>query len=255
MRGDKKKGEEEIFPYTIMEKRLLAGKSILVVLVLNYFFYRSLWAFFPLSAIGFLYWKMEKKALRSKKKELAREQFKELMLLVSTGQKAGFSVENAFLGSYGDMAALYGKSSSVCQILKILRAGGENHIAFSELWKEIALRMDITEIKEFAQVYEIAQESSGNMAEIMEKTAGIIIRKIETEKEIAIMLSARRLEQKIMNLMPFFIMIYISVTSPNYFSGLYHSFGGAAVMSACLSLYLLAYAISIRIISIEDKFL
>ena len=85
----------------------------------------------------------------------------------------------------------------------------------------------------------------------MEKTADIIICKIEAEKEIGVLLSERRLEQKIMNFMPFLIMLYITITSPGYFSGLYRSFGGVLLMSAALAVYVLAYMLSVRMISAE----
>ena len=58
---------------------------------------------------------MEKKELLHQKKEEAREQFKDMLLLVVAGQKAGYSVENAFLKSYEDMNSLYGKDSSICK--------------------------------------------------------------------------------------------------------------------------------------------
>ena len=249
--GKKRNEEKALLSFSSVEQRMLLMKSLLVVLILDYFFYQSAWALIPLSGIGFLYYQTEKKALLRKKKELAREQFKELMLLVSTGQKAGFSAENAFIASYQDMKALYGKDSSICRMICELKTGRENNISFSRLWKQIGKRIEITEIREFAQVYEIARESSGNMASVMEKTADIIIRRIETEKEITVLLSARRLEQKIMNVMPFFIMLYISFTTPDYFKGLYHSVQGILVMSFCLLVYLGAYRLSIQIISIE----
>lgn len=233
------------------EKRYLTGKSIIIVLILNYFFYQSIWAFFPLSGIGFLYYRLERKYLLDKKKEAVREQFKELMLLVSTSQRAGFSAENSFISSYNDLRALYGRDSSICQIIMMLKSGRENNIAFSKLWKQIGESLEIDEIREFSQVYEISQHSSGNMASVMDKTADIIVRKIETEKEIAVLLSAKKLEQKIMNIMPFAIMLYISIASPGYFQGLYHTISGVLVMSICLLVYLGAYILSVRIISIE----
>lgn len=240
-----------LLPVTAAEKRLLMARSILTVLLLDYFFYQSLWAVFPLSIIGYMYYRMEERTLIQKKKELAREQFKELLLLVSAGQKAGFSAENAFISSYGDMKALYGRDSSICRMIGLLKSGRENNIPFPKLWRQIGSKLDITEIREFAQVYEISHESSGNMAAVMEKTAAVIIHKIETEKEIAVLLSARKLEQKIMNVMPFLIMLYIGVTSPGYFEGLYHSLLGVLVMSICLGIYLGAYALSEKIVSIK----
>lgn len=249
--GLRDKGKNDLLPITAAEKRLLLMKSALTVLLLDYFFYQSLWALIPLSAVGYGYYCMEEKALYRNKKEQAREQFKELLLLVSAGQKAGFSAENAFVSSYGDMKALYGKDSSVCRMINMLKSGRENNIPFPELWKRIGNKLEIVEVREFAQVYEISHESSGNMASVMEKTAAIIIHKIETEKEIAVLLSARKLEQRIMNVMPFLIMLYIGLTSPGYFEGLYHSFAGALIMSVCLLIYLGAYALSEKIVAIE----
>lgn len=242
---------EKLLPYTAGDKRLLLGKSIGIVLVLDYFFYQSLWMLLPLSFVGIMYYRMEKKLLEHKKKEQAREQFKELMLSVSTGQRAGYSAENAFLSSYEDMKTLYGKDSSICLMIRMLKSGRDNNISFTNLWKQIGWQSGIAEINEFASVYEISHKNSGNMAAVMEKTAAIIIHKMETDKEIKVILSARRLEQRIMNLMPFFIMLYISITSPGYFNGLYHSVLGILVMSICLGIYLAAYALSVRIISIE----
>ena len=117
------KKENELLPVTRAERRLLIVKSIGIVILLDYFFYQSLWALVPLSAVGYLYYRMEEGALWQKKKEQAREQFKELLLLVSAGQKAGFSAENAFLSGYGDMKALYGRDSSVCRIIQMLKSG------------------------------------------------------------------------------------------------------------------------------------
>lgn len=243
--------KESLLKISGMEKALILGKSVAIVCVINYFFYRSVWAVLPLCLIGVMYYRMEREALIIKKKEETKEQFKELMLLVSTGQKAGYSAENAFLSAYQDMKVLYGEESNICKMLCILRTGRENNIDFSVLWHQMGSEMEIPELQEFASVYEISGKSSGNMAAVMEKTAGIIVRKMETEKEIEVLLSARKLEQKIMNSMPFLIMLYINITSPGYFGRLYHSFFGVAVMTLCLAIYLVAYMLARKIAFVE----
>lgn len=248
---NKGKKKESLLDITLGERMLIFAKSISLILIINYFFYRSLWVIPFLLLPGVIYFRMEKETLLAKKRGCAREQFKELMLLVSTGQKAGYSAENAFLSSFGDMELLYGSDSIICKMLQGLRVGRENHTDFSELWYQMGESIKIPEIQEFAVVYGISCKSSGNAAAIMEKTAGIIIQKIETEKEIEVMISARKLEQKIMNAMPFLIMLYISITSPGYFNGLYHSGVGAVIMTFCLSIYLGAYLLSRKITDIE----
>lgn len=110
----------------------------------------------------------KKKAAAGKREEV-KEQFKELMLLASTGQKAGYSTENAFLSGYGDMKRLYGGQSTICRMLQRLKTGMENHTDFGKMWRQMGQDVDIPEIEEFARVYEVAYKSSGNMSAVMEK--------------------------------------------------------------------------------------
>lgn len=195
----------------------------------------------PTGIFGVLLYREEKKELLRKEKQELRQQFKELLYLASAGQKAGYSVENAFMGSYGDLRSLYGEKSKICLLLKKMSVGLENHIPMTELWKRAGKEYDVTEIADFAKVFEIAKESGGNMTEILENTAEVIGNKAETKKEIDTMLSARRLEQKIMNVMPITLILYVDLTSPGYFDRMYHSPVGICIMSAALAVYIIAY--------------
>lgn len=243
--------KDKLLQLSFRENLVLFLKSVLVMILLNYCFYQSLIAFFPLSFIGVLFFMMERKEQLHKKKEELRWQFKEMLLLTVNGQKAGYSVENAFLGGHGDLVNLYGENSSICKMLAELKAGLENQLSAAKLWKKMSENCDISEIKEFAEVFAIAKESGGNMVSIMERTSQSIESRVETQKEIETLLSARKLELKIMNMMPFLLMAYISATSPSYFAGFYHTLEGTALMTFCLFLYLAAYIIGLKIAAIE----
>lgn len=242
---------ELYFALSLKEKILLCIKGAGIVALVDYCFYQSAGAVIWLFPIGCWIYQKEKKELLHKKREEAGMQFRELLLLAVAGQKAGYSIENAFLKSYEDMEALYGRESSVCLMLKELKNGLDNHVSSPDMWKRIGESRDIVEIKEFSEVFSIAKESGGNMPAIMERTAETISGKAEARKEIEILLSAKRLEQKIMNIMPFFLMIYINLTSPDYFSGLYHSSRGMMIMTFCFLIYVSAYLLGIKIAAIE----
>jgi tight adherence protein B len=233
------------------EKALLYIRSIGVLLLLDYCFYRSVAALPLLAGCAVVFYLMEKKELYRRKKEELREQFREMLLLTVTGQKAGYSVENALVRGYGELAELYGEESGICRMLKELEAGIRNNCDMAKMWKTIGESTGIVEITEFASVFAIARESSGNMTVIMERTAENISNRAETQNEIETLLCARKLEQKIMNGMPFCLMLYVSVTSPGYFDGMYHSVKGMVLMSVCLLVYLLAYVIGVKISAIE----
>lgn len=240
-----------LFPLLLKEKIVLCIKGAGIIVLIDFCFYRSMAAVVWLFPVGYWFYQTEKKELLHKKKEEAGMQFKELLLLTVAGLKAGYSVENAFLKSYEDMAALYGKESCVCLMLREVKNGLDNHLSISDLWKEIGECSGIVEIKEFSEVFSIAKESGGSMTAIMERTAETISSKAETQREIETLLSARKLEQKIMNIMPFFLIIYVNFTSPEYFIGLYHSMQGIIIMTLCFLVYMGAYLLGVKIAAIE----
>ena len=61
------------------------------------------------------------------------------------------------------------------------------------------------------------------------------------------LLSARKLEQRVMNAMPFLIVWYVEAGTPGYFDMLYGNLTGAAIMTVCMGVYLAAYVLSERI--------
>lgn len=56
------------------------------------------------------------------------------------------------------------------------------------------------------------------------------------------------MEQNIMKLMPFGILLYIGFSYPGYFDALYHNLRGMGIMTLCLIVYLGAYALGEYII-------
>ncbi len=178
-------------------------------------------------------------------------QFKDLVLSLSANQRAGYSIENAFKEAYQDMEMLYGAQSPVCQEVRYILLGLENNMALEKLLYSLGLRSGQQDIMQFADVFLIAKRSGGNMTDILEKTAAVIGQKIETDQEIRLMISAKKMEQRIMNMVPFLIIFYIGTTSKGFFDVLYHNLIGVVIMTVCLGLYGTAYLLSKRIVEIE----
>lgn len=218
---------------------------------LSFFLYRSLLAVPFLLPICILYVKGKQKQEAEQKKKELRMQFKDAILSWSVSLKSGYSVENAFRQVYEDMIFLYGKEGSFCQEIHAMILGMESNLTLEKMWKDFGERSGVEEIREFAEVFAAAKRSGGNLTEIIEKSVSVIAGKIETEREIEVLLSARKLEQKIMNMVPFGILIYLSITSKGYFDSLYGNAAGIAIMSICLLVYLSAVYLSNKIIHIE----
>ena len=89
------------------------------------------------------------------------------------------------------------------------------------------------------------------MPSIIRSSVDVIRMKMEVKKKIETMISAKKMEQNIMNVVPFAILIYINATSPGFFDCLYHNPAGILIMTVLFAIYLVAYFLAQKIIQIE----
>ena len=160
-------------------------------------------------------------------------------------------MENAFLEAGGDVERLYGKESLMAQEAVILKRGIQNNVPLEKLLSDLGRRSGQEDMEDFAEVFSIAKRSGGNMNAIIRRSAAVTGDKIEVNREMNTLLTSKKYEQKIMNLVPFLIVAYLQITSKGFFDVLYGNPVGIAIMTACLALYLTAFWMSRRIVEIE----
>lgn len=236
---------------SLKEGVAVSMEGAFLVAVIGYFFYRSALACIFLFPLFVLFVREKKKDLAKKRRRELSIQFKDLVLALSANVKAGYSIENALRESYRDMELLYGADSPICFEVRHMLRGLDNNMVLEKLLYDLGVRSGLPDIMQFADVFLIAKRGGGNLTEILEKTAEMVEQKIETDKEIQLMVGAKKMEQKIMNMVPFLIIFYIGTTSRGFFDVLYHNLVGVAVMTACLLFYGAAYLLSKRIVEIE----
>lgn len=239
------------YRFQAKECLVYVAEGALLVAIIAYFFYRSWIACVGLMPVLILFLREKRKELAKKQRQDLSVQFKDLILAVSANQKAGYSIENAFRESYRDMAMLYGENGIICTELKHIIVGLDNNVILEKLLYSLGMRSGLQDVVQFADVFLIAKRSGGSMTDILSKTAAVIEQKTETEKEIQLMISAKKTEQKIMNMVPFFIIFYVGSTSKGFFDVLYHNLIGVIIMTVCLGFYMAAYLLSKRIVDIE----
>ena len=115
----------------------------------------------------------------------------------------------------------------------------------------MANRSGIKDISDFAGVLYIGKQTGGNINRIMESYINVIDEKVAVMQEIDTMVSAKRFEQKIMNMVPFLIIFYIELTSPGFFESLYHNLAGVVIMTVALAVYVFSVYMSEKIVDIK----
>ncbi|MDL2301304.1 type II secretion system protein F [Lachnospiraceae bacterium OttesenSCG-928-D06] len=239
----------KIYQWKKTEFIIVLGKGILVAALLSYFFYKSILAMPAMCVPGWLFIKYQKRKQEENRRRVLIVQFKECILSVVASLRAGYAVENAFLESFSDMERIYGKDAMICRELDYIRRGMVVNITLEELLRDFGQRSSVEEIIEFAEVFSIAKRRGGNISDIIRASAELISQKIMAEEEIHILLAAKKLEQSVMNFMPFGILLYIGIGNKGYFDSLYHNFSGIAIMTACLVIYLTAFYLAEKILN------
>ena len=225
-------------------------KGTAILMLVSYVFYRSAIAFFIALPFLIVYLiKERRKTMRKRRHELML-QFREMMHAVIASLQAGYSVENAFIHSYEDMRLLYGSDAMISNELMLIARKLNNNENIEDALDEFAKRAHVQDITDFSEVFRIAKRSGGDLPAILNNTADLISDRIEVEREIATQISSKKMEQNIMDLVPFGIILYIDATSPGFFDPLYHSVFGVAVMSCLLAVYAGAYMLAEKILDI-----
>ena len=213
-------------------------------------FYRSLAAAAVLSPLSVFYLRYRMRGEEENRQRKMAEQFTDALESISNALSAGDSPENAFREGAREMAFQYGEGALITTELTRIVNGLDNQVPLEKLLDEFARRTGVEEIREFAEVFAIAKKGGGNMPEILGRTMSLIEDRLAVENEIRLLLRSRVLEQRIMDLTPFLIILYVGATSPGFFDVLYHNTEGVLFMSACLGAYLAALVLSEKILDI-----
>lgn len=220
-------------------------------MITAYLFYENFLALILLSPLGILCAKRQLSAIRHRKVYELRTQFKDAMMAVSFSLNVGYSLENSFSEALHELRTLYSSDSMIVKEFSIIvNRIGRNEKLENVLY-DFAQKSEIDDIRYFAEVFKYARTSGGDMISIIKNTVRTISEKIETENEIQVVISAKKMEQKIMSVVPFIIIGYLKLTSADFIAKLYNNIAGVLVMSVCLILYIAAVGLSKKIVDIS----
>ncbi|WP_022748165.1 type II secretion system F family protein [Lachnobacterium bovis] len=234
-----------------IEKKKILFISIILTIVIAFLFYNS-----PIALIiFFLLYKLVKDKLiedgKTKRRKILENQFVDALQSISTSILSGYSVENAFKEAENEIEQLHSKKSVMYKELNQINKSVDLNIPLEQLLDDFAQRSGVEEIKNFAEVFYYAKRGSGDFVKIIEKSVSHIRESIDISNEINVLIAAKKYEQKIMSMVPIFIIAYLRVTSGRYLNPLYNNFFGAFFMSICLVAYYISLKWEKKILEIE----
>ena len=251
LQGSEQLTDYSVYHFTVREMLLYAAEGICISGLFAYVFFRSWIAFILLLPIAVVFMKRKQIQCCKKRKQAIALQFKELMGSIIAGLHAGYSIENAFINGYKDMSLLFGKQSLIVKELAHIIRNLRNNRNIEELLYEFGKRSQVDDIRDFSEIFRIAKRSGGDLTGMIQQTSQIISEKIEVGCRIDTIISSKRMEQSIMNMVPFGIILYIDFSSPGFFDILYHNFTGNIIMTVMTVLYFVSFFLAEKITDIS----
>ena len=172
-----------------------------------------------------------------------------MLVALKDGIVTGYSVENGLKESYREMVNTYGYDGLICSELRLMTSRLKLNTPIEIVFKDFA-ESDLESAHMFYNTFSIAQKSGGNMNNVIKRVIENIVLK-ESVREINVAINDKKLEQRIMTVIPLFLIGYISMASPGFLDIMYKSIMGNIVMTVCLIVYLLAYLWSEKIVKVS----
>lgn len=199
----------------------------------------------------FFYLRRRKSLLSKKRLWKLNLQFADALGYLSGALQAGYSVENALCEVCRDLSLTYSEDEMIMRELRIIVTKTENNIPVEEAFYSFAKRSGLEDVMGFSDVFATAKRTGGNIISIIRSTTGIIRERTEIKRELRTIIAAKKYESDIMKAVPFAILLYLRIFSPDMVSSLYGNLKGVIFMTIILVLYVVLSYVSDRIVDIE----
>ena len=234
------------------EKQLIFAGTLVVGTSLSVLLYHNI--FFSLVLLLF-YIKIQEiyaEYMLARRKRALAEQFKDFLFILSTSIGAGRGMRDAIgeaipgiVGIYGENAIL---SSELKNMHKRMSIGNEEDVT---VLNDFAKRSGSEDIVDFMIIYSTCKTTGASLVDALNKAASVIIDKMTIENEIRTMANRKKNESIILFVMPFVVVLFLNLFSPEYIAPLYESYIGRVIMTMVVAADIFIYSVMQKITDVE----
>lgn len=241
----------EEYYFTRKELILNEAISLLLIWLIAYCFYDSIIACLIMSPLSLVLLKSKRAEKKSKRLSTLGVQFKDGINFLSGAVNAGYSVENGWKEAKKQLVELYGEEADITREFTYISRKCDMNVPIGDLITDLADRTGNEDIRTFSESFAVAKKSGGSMKSIIAATSDTIAQKVEVSKEIETMVAGKKMEQKIMTVVPLGIIFFVRFSSPSFLNVLYGNLLGVIIMTICLAAYYLSVRLGERILDIK----
>lgn len=228
---------------------LLTSASFLFCI--GYIFYRSILLAILLTPACLGYPTIRAKQLNKRRKDELKLQFKDSLQSLSASLQAGNSFESSIRNAVADLHIQYETDAYIVQEYEVIARKLESNETVEKAFRDFAVRSHLDEILGFAETLEICKRTGGNLVTAVKISSEIISDKIEVLNEIHGILNQKKLEQRILTVMPVVLILMLSMSAKDFMQPVFTEVIGRIVMTFSIVIFGAAYFIAEKITNIE----
>ena len=234
------------------EKQLIFAGTLVVGTSLSALLYHNI--FFSLVLL-FFYIKIQEiyaEYMLDRRKRALAEQFKDFLFILSTSIGAGRGMRDAIGEAIPGIVGIYGENAILCKELKNMykrmSIGNEEDVT---VLNDFAKRSGSEDIVDFMIIYSTCKTTGASLVDALNKAASVIIDKMTIENEIRTMANRKKNESIILFVMPFVVVLFLNLFSPEYIAPLYESYIGRVIMTMVVAADIFIYSVMQKITDVE----
>ena len=234
------------------EKQLLFAGTLVVGTSLSVLLYHNI--FFSLVLL-FFYIKIQEiyaEYMLARRKRALAEQFKDFLFILSTSIGTGRGMRDAIGEAIPGIVGIYGENAILSRELKNMHKrmsiGNEEDVT---VLNDFAKRSAAEDIVDFMIIYSTCKTTGASLVDALNKAASVIIDKMTIENEIRTMANRKKNESIILFAMPFIVVLFLNLFSPEYIAPLYESYIGRVIMTMVVAADIFIYSVMQKITNVE----
>ena len=187
-----------------------------------------------------------------RRKRALAEQFKDFLFILSTSIGTGRGMRDAIGEAIPGIVGIYGENAILSRELKNMHKrmsiGNEEDVT---VLNDFAKRSASEDIVDFMIIYSTCKTTGASLVDALNKAASVIIDKMTIENEIRTMANRKKNESIILFVMPFIVVLFLNLFSPEYIAPLYESYIGRVIMTMVVAADIFIYSVMQKITNVE----
>ncbi|NLP29736.1 MAG: hypothetical protein GX363_01255 [Clostridiales bacterium] len=219
-------GKKRVYFYLIVGL-LMAGVGFL--------FYKSKLIIILFIALSYPIEKYYVKQLAQKMRRELSYQFRDLLYSLSASFATGRHMQEALIEAESGLKLIYDEKAAINrELAHMVKRMIESKESEEELLWDFAIRSNVEDIRNFVDIYSICKRTGGNMEKVIMRAIDVLLDKIDIKREINTLTAQKRMESYILTAIPFILLIFLHIVSPNYLAVMYETIEGRIIMTLAL---------------------